>query len=142
MIRVFMDYLIVLINYESLYQWLTKTSFKILVISQDQNYGWYPSNRLCFSNEPLIEAINNCTFNFNFIIKVPGQYFLPGLQVFLRNIKISDFKFLRHFEENRYDILGIIKEYSYIIDHIDNISFFNKIVILPDLKMECYSNEL
>jgi hypothetical protein len=137
-----MDYLIVLINHESLYQWLTKTSFKILVISQDQNYGWYPSDRLCFSNEPLTKAINNCTFNFNFIIKITGQYFLPELQFFLKNLEINDFKLLRHFEENRYDILGVIKEYSYLLESFDQNVFLNKIVVLPNLKMECYSNEL
>ena len=93
-----MDYLIILENDETLYNWVTKTNFKILI--DGISFGLYKE-----TERLQIRSLNDCTFEFNFVIQIK-KYFINDLQCFLKTLKTSDYHHFRQFNESDKDIIG------------------------------------
>ena len=109
---------------KSIKQWLTQTKFKILVV---ENSG-YPFNEL--QNSDRLEiisfdegnsdnnskgaselfsidyALNHTKFQYDFVIKITGRYFIPKFEEYLNKINLKNYDGICQFNPSRCEIVG------------------------------------
>jgi len=124
---------------KSFAQWIQMTNFRIVIV-ENTGYEFQEiqsmttnSDRIEFIslNNNLLESYSkgetelisiNYAFthskllqNSDFIVKITGRFFVPGLVEYLRNIDVTQFEALRQFEGDRCEMVGARKDHFHII---------------------------